>query len=205
MRTTQQLVKIWTRPNPSGKGHTLYLRYIDLNGKRRCDSLGHSDQSKAEKARIKKERELKMGYCSPESMRLKEFFTDSLLRTGDQVRESTKEEYERVIEEFISVVGNLDFQKITLKHGEYYRQICLDKGNSPATVAKKLRHLKRLFQLAANRKQTDENCLLHIDMPKSPKKKKYASTLMMSAVECSKLLKNICRGRLTRLLCSGIY
>lgn len=187
MRIKQNVVMIWARPNRNGVGHTLYLRYVDLNGKRRCDSLSHNDQTKAEKARIKKERELRMGYCAPESMRLKEFFTDSLLRTGDQIRQSTKEEYERIIEEFISVVGNLDYQKITLKHGEYYRQVCLDKGNTPATVAKKLRHLKRLFQLGANRKQLDENCLQHIDMPKKSTKKKIR---IYSDDECRRMLKS---------------
>jgi len=155
MRTTQQLVKIWTRPNRNGKGHTLYLRYTDLNGKRRCDSLGHNDQSKAEKARIKKERELKMGYCSPESMRFKDFVEDSLRRTGDQIRESSKNEMRIVAKDFIKEVGNLDYRTITIKHGEYYRQVCYDRGNSPATIIKKFRHLKRIFKLAVKRRQLD--------------------------------------------------
>jgi len=38
-------------------------------------------------------------------------------------------------------------------------------------VAKKLRHIKRVFKLAVNRKQLDENPLQCIAMPKSPKKK----------------------------------
>lgn len=186
MRIKQKLVKIWARPNKSGVGHTLYLRYVDLNGKRRMESLGHSDRRKAEKACAKKERELSMEYCPQESMRIKEFAQDSLSRTGDQIRESTHEQYDEAVKDFISVVGNMDFQEITLDHGEYYRQVCLDKGNSKATVAKKLRHLKRLFGLAVQRKQLDENPLQYIDMPKVPKKKKIR---IYSQDECHRMLR----------------
>lgn len=186
MRNTQKLVRIWTRPNRKGDGHTFYLRYTDINGKRRCESLGHCDQRKAEKARAKKEREIRMGYCPQESMRIKEFTQDSLRRTGDQIRESTHEQYDEAVKDFVDVVGNIDFQEVTLRHGEYYRQARLDKGNSKATVAKKLRHLKRLFGLAVQRKQLDENPFQYIDMPKTPKKKKIR---IYSQEECHRMLR----------------
>lgn len=186
MRQKQQLVRIWARPNRNGNDHTLYLRYTDLNGKRRCESLGHSDRRKADKQRGKKEKELRMEYCEPESMKLKDFAEDSLIRTGDQIRESTHEQYDDAVKDFISVVGNIDFQKITLDHGEYYRQTCIDKGNSKATVAKKLRHLKRLFGLAVQRKQLDENPLRYIDMPKVSKKKNIR---IYSQDECRRMLR----------------
>ena len=73
--------------------------------------------------------------------------------------------------DFIRTIGNVDVQTVSLAHGELYRQTCLDRGNSRATVAKKLRHLKRLFNLAVHRKQLDENPLQHIAMPKVPRKK----------------------------------
>ena len=63
MRNKQQLVKIWARPANDGKSYTYYLRYTDLDGHRKCESLGHSDKKKAEKQRLKKEKELKMGFC----------------------------------------------------------------------------------------------------------------------------------------------
>ena len=98
-----------------------------------------------------------MGVVEPMSMGLRPFMKDSLAKTGEQIRESTRKSYESSMEDFIKVVGNIDYQKITLEHGELYRQNRLDKGNSPATVTKKLRELKRLFNLAVNRKQLDEN------------------------------------------------
>lgn len=58
-----------------------------------------------------------------------------------------------------------------MAHGEQYLQTCLDRGNTKATVAKKLRHINRVLKLSVNRKQLDGGPLQHIAMPKSPKKK----------------------------------
>ena len=52
-------------------------------------------------------------------------------------------------------------------------------------MAKKLRHIKRLFTLAVNRKQLDENPLQHIAMPKSPRKKIDVYT----DAQCQRMLK----------------
>lgn len=168
MRQKEQLVKIWARPSRNGKSFTYYLRYVDLDGQRKCKSLGHSDTKKAEKQRAQKEKELRMGYCDPESMKLKAFMKDSLKRTGGQIRESTAEEYEGAFKDFINVVGNRDVQQITLKDGDYYRQACLDRGNSPATVHKKLTTIKIFFNLGVERKQLDENPFQYIKKPKLP-------------------------------------
>lgn len=185
MKDRQHMVKIWTRPSRDGLSYAYYLRYIDLYGKRKCVSLGHSDLSKAKKQQAKKEKELRMGYCPPESMRLKDFVEKSLARTGDTIRESTREEYESVAKDFIKIVGNIDFQAVTLELGEYYRQVCLDIGNRKATVTKKLKHLKHLFQLAVNRKQLDENPFQNIDIPKTPKNK---TIRIYSETECKRML-----------------
>jgi len=166
----KQLVKLNKRPLYSGRGFTYFLRYTE-NGKRKWETLGHSDRRKAEKQLAQKEKELQMGYVEPDSMRLKAFAKDSLIRTGDQIRESTRHEIEAAMNDLIETIGNIDFRDVAIAHGEVYRQTCLDRGNSPATVSKKLRHIKRTFQLAVNRKQLDENPMQHIAMPKAAKKK----------------------------------
>lgn len=166
----KKLVTLWKRPSYDGESFTYYLLYYE-NGKRKQKSLGHVDRRKAERQRAQFERELRMGVVEPSSMRLREFMKDSLARTGDQIRESTREDYESSMKDFIEVIGNIDYQKVTLEHGELYRQNRLDKGNSPATVAKKLRELKRLFKLAVNRRQLEESPLQYIAISKSPKKK----------------------------------
>ena len=167
----KQLVRLRARPSRDGSSFTYFIDYVDEHNKRRQISLGHADRKKAERQQAQKERELRMGIVEPESMRLSNFLEDSLSRTGNQIRESTHDECRYAMNHFIEVVGNIDYQRITLKHGELFRQKCLDKGNSPATVTKKLSHLKRMFQLAVNRKQLDENPLQHIAMPKVTKKK----------------------------------
>lgn len=52
-------------------------------------------------------------------------------------------------------------------------------------MSKKLRAIKRLFRLAVNRKQLDENQLKHIAMPKLPKKK----INIYSDAQCRQILK----------------
>ena len=118
-------------------------------------------------------------------MRLRDFLEDSLTRTGDQIRESTRRIAETAMNDFIATIGNIDFRSVKLVHGELYLQTCLDRGNSNATVSKKLRAIKRLFTLAVNRKQFDENPLQHIAMPKSPKKK----INVYADAQCQRMLK----------------
>jgi len=79
----------------------------------------------------------------------------------------------------------MDYQKVTLQHGEYYRQACLDRGNAPATVAKKLRHLRRLFQLAVKRRQIEDNPFAYVDKPRSPKGK----VNVYNTEECERIVK----------------
>ena len=181
----KQLVKLNKRPTWDGCGFTYFLRYEGENGKRRWETLGHANRRKAEKQRAQKERELRMGYIEPGSMKLRDFMEDSLARTGDQIRESTQRETKLAMNDFIRIIGNTDYQSITLARGELYLQTCLDRGNAKGTVAKKLRHIKRLFKLAVNRKQLDENPLQYIAMPKSAKKKinVYANA------QCQRMLK----------------
>lgn len=48
---------------------------------------------------------------------------------------------------------------------------CLDEGDSPATVSKKLRALKRMFRLAVDRQQLDYNPLRAVAVPTLPSRK----------------------------------
>jgi len=180
-----ELVKLRVKASRDGRTFKYFLDFLDEQGKRRRISLRHAYRRKAERQRIQKERELRMGIVAPESMKLSDFMEDSLMRTGNQIRGSTREEYAQAMKDFISIVGNIDYQRVTLKHGELYRQRCLDGGNSPATVSKKLRYLKGFFQLAVDRKQLDEHPLKRVKPPKSPKKK----IVIYTPDECERILK----------------
>ena len=186
MRNKKQLVRLWKRPSKDGTFFTYYLRYVDLNGKRRCESLGHGDSRKAEKQRAKKEKELRMRFCPPDSMKLSEFSEDCLRRSGDQMAPSTKTEYRQAMEHFIRIIGDIDFQAVTQSHGEQFRQACRDEGNAPNTVAKKLREVRAMFQLAVDRKQLDEHPIVHVKPPKTPKNKEIHT---YTDDECDRMIR----------------
>jgi len=166
----KQLVRLWQRPSHDGKKFKYYLIYTDEQGKRRQKSLGHADHREAKRRRTQLERELCMGIVEPDSMKLSELLENSLARTRGQVRESTLRETRRSVQEFIDVIGDMDYQRVSHQHGERFLQICLDKGNAPATAAKKLRHIKRVFQLAVNRGQLEKNPLKYVKSPKTATK-----------------------------------
>lgn len=186
-----ELVKLRTRTSRDGRTFKYLLDYVDEDGKRHRPSLGHADRRKAERQRAQRERELRMGIVAPESMKLSDFVKDSLMRTGNQIRGSTCEEYAQAARDFIGVIGDIDYRRVVLRHGEEYRQHCLDRGNTPGTVAKKLRGLKRLFQLGVNRKQLDENVLRQVELPRSAKKRIEVYT----DEECQRVLRSarVCR------------
>lgn len=167
----KKLVKLWKRPCKGGQEYKYVLIWKDEQGKERWKSLGHADSRKAERQRTQKERELRMGTVEPESMKLSEFLDNSLTLTGNQIRESTCKEYDFAMKNFIDVVGDIDYKTIRQEHAERFIQKALDNGNRPATVAKKIRHLKRMFQLAVERGQLEINPLRYIKQPKTPKKK----------------------------------
>ena len=167
----RKLVGLRTRPSRDGERFMYFLDYVDQDGKRRRVSLGHGDKVKAERQRAQRERELRMGVVGPVAMRLSDFVQDNLARTGSQIRQSTQIEQRSAMKDFIKVIGDIDYKQVTLKHAELFRQRCLDAGNTPATVSKKLRALKTLFQRALERKQLDENPLRHVKLPKWSKRK----------------------------------
>ena len=181
----KKLARLWKRPSYDGMRFTYSLIYYDQRGKRRQKSLGHADARKAERQRAQLERELRMGIVEPGSMKLSDFLEDNLTRTRGQVRESTLQEARTAMEHFIRVIGNIDYLHVKHEHGERFMQACLDEGNTPATVAKKLRHLKRLFQLAVDRDQMENNPLRRVSAPSVPNPK----VRVYSEDECDRLIK----------------
>jgi len=181
----RQLVRLNKRAFSDGSRFTYVLRYTDSAGKRRWETLGHSDKRNAEKQRAQKERELGMGYIAPASMKLSDFVEDSLAKTGDQIRESTQNGYRATMQEFISEIGDKDYQAVTIDDAERYRQACFDRSNTPPTVTKKLKQLKAIFQTAVKRRQLDENPLRFITMPKCPK----SEIRVYSEAECERIVK----------------
>ena len=179
--TMAQLVRLRIRPSRDGRSFKYGLDFVDENGKRQRVSLGHANKRKAEKQRDQKEQQLQMGIVEPGSMRLSAFARDSMERSRGQVRDSTLTEIGIAIRHFIDCVGNIDYQAIRHGHGEKFVQYCLDMGNAAGTASKKLRHIKRLFQLARERGQLDDNPLRWVKQPKGSKKKVHVYTDQQSS------------------------
>ena len=83
------------------------------------------------------------------------------------------------------VIGNIDYLSVLHEHGERFFQACLDAGNRPTTVAKKIGSLKRLFQLAVERSQLEENPFHHVRKPKIAQRAIHT----FSEDECARLVK----------------
>jgi integrase len=161
------------------------LDYVDHSGKRHQVSLGHADKRQAERQRQEKELELRVNVAGPVSMRLTDFFRDSLARTKGQVRATTLKETARSMNDFVACVGDIDVQEVQYRHREQFVQYCLGQGISAATVAKKVKHLKRVFQLAEDRGQLDQHPLRRLKPPKTPRRK----IRVFTADECDKLCR----------------
>jgi integrase len=181
----KKLVRLWKRSTFNGKKYTYYLVYYDTDGRRKQKALGHADKRKAEKQRAQLTRELRMDTVDSGSMRLSNFLQDSLDRSRGQVRENTALEYSSAMRQFIEVVGNIDYRCVRHEQGERFIQKCLDGGNRPATVAKKIGALKRLFQLAVERGQLEDNPFRYVRKPKTAQRAIHT----FSNDECARMVK----------------
>jgi len=167
----KELVRLRMRPSRNKKSFRYMLDYVDQSGKRRQISLGHADKRRAERQRYEKELELRMHIAEPISMRLTDFFQDSLKRTKGQVRTTTLEDRARTIREFRECVGDIDVQDVGYEHGERFIQYCMAKNLTAGTTTKKVKQLKRVFQLAEDRGQLDRHPLRRLKPPKAPRRK----------------------------------
>jgi len=179
----KELVRPRMRPSRDRKSFRYMLDYLDQTGKRRQISVGHADKRQAERQRREKELELRANIAGPVSMKLTHFFGDSLARTKGQVRATTLKEMARSMNDFVACVGDIDVAKVQYRHGEQFIQYCLGRDISAATVAKKVKHLKRVFQLAEDRGQLDQHPLRKLKPPKAARRK----IRVFTADECDRL------------------
>jgi integrase len=87
--------------------------------------------------------------------------------------------------DFIACVGDIDVQEVQYRHGEQFIQYCFGQDISAATVAKKVKHLKRVFQLAEDRGQLNQHPLRKLKPPKAPRRK----IRVFTDDECDRLCK----------------
>jgi hypothetical protein len=150
----KELVRLRMRPSRDGKSFRYMLDYVDHNGRRRQISLGHADKRRAERQRREKELELRVNVAEPISMRLADFFQDSLRRTKGQVRAATLDDTARTMRDFIACVGDIDVQDVRYEHGEQFIQYCLTQNLTAGTTTKKVKQLKRVFSTCRRSRAT---------------------------------------------------
>lgn len=188
----KQLVRLRIKPSRDGCSFKYFIDYTDQNGKRTRKSLGHADRKKAERQRAQFERELRIGIVEPDSMKLSVFLSDCLKRSQKQVKAATLEEYDLTMRQFIKLTGDVDIRLVQHVHGERFIQSCLDEGNRPATVGKKVGNMKRLFQLAIERGQLVTNPFRFVRKPKTPQGEIHTFSdeecrMMVGVAEVSKI------------------
>ena len=118
-------------------------------------------------------------------MKLTDFVQDSLRRTKGQVRATTLDDTARAMKDFVECVGDVDVQDVRYEHGERFIQYCLTQNLTAGTTTKKVKQLKRVFQLADDRGQLDQHPLRRLKPPKAPKRK----IRVYSEDECHNLCK----------------
>lgn len=180
-----ELVRIRTRPSRDGKTFVYLLDFVDEDGKRRRTSLGHADKRKAERQKVQRERELRMGVFELSHIKLSEFWQDSLRRTQGQVRQSTLTDRDTAMRQLVTVIGDIEYHNVQYKHGEQFIQACLDNGNSVSTAYKKISAIKRVFQLAVLRDKLEKNPFKHLRCPKIPEQEIH----IYKDDECHRLLR----------------
>jgi integrase len=181
----KQLVRLRMRPSRDRKSFRYILDYVGRDGKRHQTSLGHTDKRKAERQRYEKELELRVNVAGPISMRLTDFFQDNISRTKGQVRTTTLNDTAKTMRDFAECVGDIDVQDVRYEHGERFIQYCLAQNLTAGTTTKKVKQLKRVFQLAEDRGQLDRHPLRRLKPPKAPKRK----IRVFTESEC----RNLCR------------
>ena len=93
-------------------------------------------------------------------------------------------EFDTAMRQLIDVIGDIDYAKVSMHHGERFIQACLDRGNTLATAQKKIQSLKRIFQVALQRGQLEDNPFQYIRCRKIPQKEIH----VFSPSECRQLL-----------------
>ncbi|MBN2316289.1 MAG: tyrosine-type recombinase/integrase [Sedimentisphaerales bacterium] len=112
-----------------------------------------------------------MNVAEPISMRLTDFFQDSLLHTKGQIQTTTLEDRAKTMKDFTACVGDIDVQAVRYEHGERFIQYCRTQNLAAGTITKKVKQLKRVFQLAEDRGQLDRHSLRKLKPPKAPRRK----------------------------------
>jgi len=182
----QEWVKLRTRRSRDGQRYSYLLDFVDEQGKRRRESLGHCDRQKAERHRAQKERELRTGDLPAEQTRLSDLLGDNRSsRQEEPVCESTLVGHDAAMKEFINTVGDLCLEDVRRKHARIFREACLTKGNSPMSAKKKISNIKHFLELGVQDEILEANPFRKVRFRKPALKTPHVFDLE----ECNRLIE----------------
>lgn len=152
--------KVWirTRSRKGGKP-TYHLRWIDPTANKWKSRKSGTDRKRAERDAAKLEEELNAGtYTDLRRVKWPEFIAEHVERLAGK---RNRTEAERTLTEFGNETGNPEPRRVTFAMVESYAEKMKAKGNTVATVNKKLRYLRAAFNKAVRREYLARSPMLN--------------------------------------------
>ena len=174
-------VKLYSRPNKDGK-KVLYVDYTEESGRRVRRSL-NLQESKANIAYVKRniipeiERKIKYGVEFRE-YKMSEFIDIVLKKAKENKKINTFVTYEKAVNKFYSIMGDVNIEKIFVKNIENYINSLKREGLSSATINLYLVPIKMAFKEAMRLEIIDKNPVPLADKPIVKNKEKKVFNLI---------------------------
>lgn len=174
-------VKLYSRPNKDGK-KVLYVDYTEESGRRVRKSL-NLQESKANIAYVKRniipeiERKIKYGVEFRE-YKMSEFTDIVLKKAKENKKINTFVTYEKAVNKFYSIMGDVNIEKIFVKNIENYVNSLKKEGLSSATINLYLVPIKMAFKEAMRLEIIDKNPVPLADKPIVKNKEKKVFNLL---------------------------
>lgn len=168
-------------------------RWYGVEGKRYSKSF--KTRKEAERYAEKKQSEVRNGKADrPPNITLKSFMKEHLMLMKGQIAYGTLCVHDRTLRHLLEMIGNRQLHKITAQDAEMYVRKRSEAGASPSTINKEISCLRRIFNLAANRRgflPEGQNCFNKVEKRKiSRRPLRYVSVQEFhTLLSCARTLK----------------
>jgi len=127
------------------------VRWFSSDGKRYSRSF--KTRKEAERFAEKQQSDIRNGKAdNPANIKLKDFAKEHVTLMKGQIAYNTLCVHDLTLRHLLGILGNHQLQKITAQHAEMYVRRRSEAGASPSTINKEISCLRRIFNLAADRR-----------------------------------------------------
>jgi len=148
------------------------VRWYGSEGKRYSKSF--KTRKEAEEYAEKKQSEVRNGKADkPPNITLKSFIKEHLMLMKGQIAHGTLCVHDRTLRHLLETIGNRQLRKITTQDAEMYIRRRSEAGAGPSTINKEISCLRRVFNLAADRRgylPEGQNCFNKVGKRKISRK-----------------------------------